>query len=41
MGKANEGIFAKLKELKYLKKEGKKDSSYSNVPMDHSDVGCY
>jgi hypothetical protein len=38
MGKANEGIFAKLKKLKNLKKEGKKDASYSNVPIDHSDV---
>jgi hypothetical protein len=36
--KANEGIFAKLKKLKDLKKEGKKDSSYSNVPIDHPDV---
>jgi hypothetical protein len=31
-------IFAKLKKLKNLKKEGKKDASYSNVPIDHSDV---
>ena len=38
MGKANEGIFAKLKKLKNLKKEGKKDLSYSNVPIDHPDV---
>jgi hypothetical protein len=38
--KANEGIFANsvLKKLKDLKKEGKKDSSYSNVPIDHPDV---
>jgi hypothetical protein len=32
--KANEGIFAKLNKLKDLKK----DSSYSNVPIDHPDV---
>jgi hypothetical protein len=31
-------LLQKLKKLKNLKKEGKKDASYSNVPIDHSDV---
>jgi hypothetical protein len=39
MGKANEGIFAKLKKLKNLKKEvEKKIYLILMVPIDHPDV---
>jgi hypothetical protein len=33
-----QSIMEGLKKAWNLKDEGKKDSSYSNVPIDHSDV---